>query len=137
MIPSSMVEASWNRRFPAATIVVLNNICAQTGAKIVFNTTHNLPLENVPDIEQAIVAHGLDKAHLHPTDVKTQYPTIFCRKTAVDEWLGRHPETAVWIALDDELFTTDSNLILVNGKRGLTRSHLRKAVSVFDVIEMT
>jgi len=133
MIPTTMAEASWSRRFLPETVLLLNEICIVSGAKVVFNTTHSLPLENAPDIEQAIVAQGLSPNHLHVADLKTRYPEILDRKAAVKEWLDRHPETTEWVALDDEPFTEESNLVLIDGRRGLEPEHFLPVVRLLGL----
>lgn len=46
--------ASWNRRFPDTTVAVIKRLCERTGAKVVFNTTHNRPFKGVDDIDVAL-----------------------------------------------------------------------------------
>lgn len=121
--------ASFHRIFPATTVAVLNQLCKSTGAKIVFNTTHNGPWDGVPDIEVALVNQGLDASHLHPDDLKTQYPDIR-RDDAVNDWLHRHPEVTGWVALDDVKFTERQNLIWVDPDAGLHVGHLNRAVEL-------
>lgn len=131
MIPSTMFlvdrMCSFHRVFPPTTVAVVNELCARTGAKIVFNTTHNLPLDDIPDIEVALCNQGLLSEHLHPTDCHTKYPDIQ-RADAVKEWLARHPEVSEWVALDDVKFTTDERLIFVNSDAGLHVGHLNAAI---------
>ena len=128
-----MVESSWSPRITSDSVVLLNEICIVSGAKVVFNTTHSILLKNVPNIEHAIVTSGLDPNHLHPTDPKTRYPEIIDRRAAVEEWLNRHPETSMWIALDDEPFTTEHNLVLINGRRGLQHKHFLPAIRLLGL----
>jgi hypothetical protein len=134
VIPSTFVlvdrDACWERRFPAHTIAVLNELCSRSGARIVTNTTHNQPRTDVPDIADALVAAGLDPAHLHPTDSLTLYPDMG-RDDAVREWLGRHPEITDWVAYDDAAFTQDDQLIWVDPDSGLTTCHLNQALERF------
>lgn len=131
MIPATMFlvdrMASYNRTFPCTTIAVMNRLCEDTGAKIVFNTTHNRPFDGVADIEVAIVSAGLNAAHLHPSDLKTAYPDLR-RASAVKAWLMRHPEVTDWIALDDANFTDEPNLIWIDPDAGLHTGHLNQAL---------
>lgn len=133
MIPATMVlidpGASWKRLFPATTVAVVNALCARTGAKIVFNTTHNIPIDQAPDIEVALVNQGLDAEHLHPSDLKTSYPSL-PRDIAVREWLARHAEVERWVALDDVRFTEEPNLIWVDPDAGLHVGHLNAAIEM-------
>jgi hypothetical protein len=134
MIPTThvLVEdmAFWDRRFPAGTIAVMNTLCAESGARIVLNTTHNTPRSDAPDIEKALVAQGLDPAHLHPSDPKTRYPDLR-RAEAATDWLARHPEVTEWVAFDDAAFTQEPNLIWVDPDSGITLNHLNQALDRF------
>lgn len=134
MIPTTHVlvdgMAFWDRRFPAGTIAAMNALCSRSGARIVLNTTHNTPSPDAPDIEKALVAQGLNAAHLHPTDLKTRHPDIE-RKAAADDWLARHPEVLDWVAFDDEAFTEAPNLIRVDPDSGITLNHLNQALERF------
>lgn len=135
MIPTSMFlvdpHASIKRSMPVTTVAVLRELCARTGAKIVFNTTHNrsIPTHGTDDedITGALVRHGFDAVHLHPSDRHTRYPDA-PRAQAVKEWLARHPEVTKWVALDDAKFTEDPRLILVDPDSGLTLRHLELAM---------
>lgn len=131
MIPASyfLVDnmASWNRRFPETTVAVIKRLCERTGAKVVFNTTHNIPFDKVDDIDVALEKQGLDREHIHPTDLATKYPQIE-RDLAVKEWLARHPEVTDWVALDDVKFTEDERLIWVDPDGGLHLGHLNAAI---------
>lgn len=131
MIPASyfLVDsmASWNRRFPTTTVAVIKWLCERTGAKVVFNTTHNLPYDGVDDIDVALEKQGLDRDHIHATDLATKYPGIE-RDLAVKEWLHRHPEVTDWIALDDVKFTDDARLIWVDPDAGVHLGHLNEAI---------
>ena len=130
MIPATMFlidrMCSFNRVFPATTIAVINRLCEQTGAKVVFNTTHNRPFPDVPDIAQAIVLHGLDQDHLHPTDMHTRYPDL-PRDVAIKEWLARHDDVEDWCAIDDCLCADDEHMVLVDPDAGVHVGHLNAA----------
>lgn len=133
MIPTTMYlidkMCSFERKFPVTTVAVLNRICKETEAKIVFNSTHNRSWVNVPDIELALVAHGLDPSYIRQEDFKTKYPDL-ARDIAVKEWLHRHPEVTNWVAIDDVKFTDSENLIWVDPDAGLHVGHLNKAISI-------
>lgn len=122
--------SSLDRRFPATTIAALNELCSCSGAKIVFNTTHNDTWPEVADIEVAMVEQGLEPIHLHPTDLRTSYPAK-PRAEAASEWLARHPEVERWVALDDARFTEDERLILVDPNGGLHLGHVNTALALF------
>ena len=133
MIPATMFlidrMCSWKRLFPATTIACINRLCADSGAKIVFNTTHNRPMADVLDIAQAIVRAGVDQEHLHPSDMHTRYPDI-PRDRAVKEWLARHDEVEAWVAIDDVKCADEPNMILVDPDAGLHVGHLNLASMV-------
>lgn len=76
MIPATQQlldpNSSWKRNFPQTTIAVINEICKRTEARIVFNTTHNNPIPNAPDIEVTLVNQGLNEDYLFNQDLKTK-----------------------------------------------------------------
>lgn len=131
MIPASyfLVDnmASWKRRFPETTVAVIRELCIRTGAKVVFNTTHNMPFKDTDDIDVALEKQGLDREHIHETDLATKYPDL-ARDLAVKDWLHRHPEVTEWIALDDVKFTDDDRLIWVDPDAGVHLGHLNAAI---------
>lgn len=130
IIPFSMLlvnrMASHQRIIPEITVAVIREICDRSGAKVVFNTTHNTPISGVPDIDDAMVTAGLPRDAIHK-DKMTSYPMI-SRGLAVKDWLHRHPEVDEWIAFDDARFTDDENLIWVDPDAGLHLGHLNLAL---------
>lgn len=134
MIPSTWVlchgMAAWDRTFPETTIRVMNVLCERSGARIVINSTHNTPREDAPDIVDALVAHGLEPAHLHPTDPLTRYPDL-SRLDAAQDWLTRHAEVVDWVGFDDTVYTQADQLIRVDPDSGLTLCHLNQALTRF------
>ena len=130
--PQVLVDRSsaFHRIFPTTTVAVMNELCKRTEAKIVFNTTHNQTWENVPDIEVALVNHGLNASHIHPTDFKTKYPNI-PRDEAIQDWLSRHEEVGnLWAAIDDALCADDFHMIWVDPEAGVHIGHLNKAIEI-------
>ncbi len=107
-------------------VAMLNKLCQRSGAKIVFNTTHNTTLDDVPDIDKVLVSAGLRPEYLH-ADTKTKYPQI-PRDVAVRVWLQQHSEVDDWIAFDDARFTADDNLIWIDPDAGLHLGHLNQAL---------
>lgn len=118
---------SWHRIIPAIPVAVVAEVCKRSGAKVVFNTTHNTPMKDIDDIEIAIVKAGLPVEMIHP-DIKTKYPSL-PRDVAVIEWLHRHLEVDDWIAFDDARFTKANNLIWVDPDAGLHLGHLNEALN--------
>jgi hypothetical protein len=135
MIPFSMMLvdrlAARNRIIPQIPVAVVRRVCERADAKVVFNTTHNTPLEGVADIDVAMVSAGLPGVLIHP-DKMTIYPSI-ARDLAVTEWLHRHPEVEDWIAFDDTRFTDAENLIWVDPDAGLHLKHLNVALDRWGV----
>lgn len=133
MIPATMFlvdhMCSPKRIFPQTTVAVINYLCQKSGAKIVFNTTHNSDWEGVDPIQIAITKQGLSVDHIH-VDCKTKYPQRN-RNEAVLEWLARHPEVEQWVALDDSKFTEDKRLIWVDPYCGVHIEHLNEALEQF------
>lgn len=130
IIPNSQFlidsNCSFGRIIPAIPVACVNFLCDRSGAKVVFNTTHNLPLKKVDDIEVAMVKAGLKQEHIHP-DMKTKYPQT-SRSVCVVEWLSRHPETDDWIAFDDVRFTDKDNLIWIDPDSGIHLGHVNQAL---------
>lgn len=137
IIPFSMFlvdrMASWHRIIPLITVAVVREVCKRSNAKVVFNTTHNMPMDNVDDIEIAVTKAGLPEDMIHP-DMKTKFPSIR-RDIAVLEWLSRHSEVVDWIAFDDARFTDADNLIWVDPDAGLHLGHLNKALDRWNIAQ--
>jgi proteasome lid subunit RPN8/RPN11 len=135
IIPNGMFlldrNCSFGRNIPPIPVAVVAEVCRRADAKVVFNTTHNISIDNVLDIEFAMIRAGLPEAMIHP-DMKTKYPQLN-RANAVVEWLHRHPETTDWIAFDDVKFTEKPNLIWVDPDAGLHVGHLNEALSWWGI----
>lgn len=136
MIPAGQYlihrQCSHQRIFAQIPLAVLNEFCKRSEAKIVLNTTHNRPIDGVPDIQQALVNAGISPDHFHPTDPQTAYPAAR-RGQAVKDWLAQHPEITGWVAFDDSNFTDDENLILIDLDEGLNVRHMNMAFNVLGV----
>lgn len=134
VIPGSQLlvnkNSSWDRIAQPHIIAILNLLCERSGAKIVFNTSHNIPLPNVPDIEVALVNQGLSKEYLYWDDLKTKFPSKgYKRHEGVTEWLYRNkPE--VWVGFDDVKYTLKDNLIVVDYDVGITLRDAEKALEI-------
>lgn len=121
-------DASWERKFDPIPIAIINLLCDRSGAFIVFNTTHNRPFDDVPNIDVALVQQGLKQHHIFDSDPHTLYPSIR-RDDAVQEWLKRHEKEKIdWVAFDDVKFTQDERLILIDSRSGLTTQHMDEAL---------
>lgn len=112
MIPNTSFlfdrHASWRQVLDDRCIKVLHKILEKSEAKIVFNTTHNLMLEERGEIGDTTYTPGLlqrfydagfkDYIHKHHS---TQYPSI-SRYDAIIDWRERHSkEQDLWVAFDD------------------------------------
>jgi hypothetical protein len=130
MIPFSMFlidrNCSFGRNIAPIPAAILKELCLRSGAKVVFNTTHNLNRQGDTDIVDAVCNAGLPRDAVHP-DRKTRYPDL-PRAQAVIEWLHRHPETDDWIAFDDAKFTEADNLIWIDPDAGLHLAHMNQAL---------
>lgn len=134
MIPGSMFlknpRCSFERDFSPVCMTVIDRLCAHTGAKIVFNTTHNTAAD---ELVTAWAAQG-DRTLLHKR-CHTAYPAQ-SRFHAIHGWLavelantGVRPQ---WVALDDEHIGKEKDgYILVDFDSGLTLAHYNKAMRHF------
>ena len=110
-------NASWKQLLDPMCVKVLRAVIDETGAKIVFNTTHNTMLEatnSSPGLIARFVEHGF-KDDLHE-DLRTIYPATD-RKTSIMEWLHRHP-TETWVAFDDAKIV-DERAFLTDATHGI------------------
>lgn len=137
MIPSGQYlinrKCSWERDFPAIPVACINALCERSGAKIVLNTTHNNPIDGVPDIQEMLTRAGVKADHFHDSP-KTIYPNVpgNCnrRMVAVEKWLAAHPGVTHWVAFDDEKFTEEKNLIHIDMDSGIHVGHLNQALGI-------
>lgn len=90
-------HASIDQNLNVECLRVLRHVLEKTGARIVFNTTHNRNGERL--VSRFKEAGFTQPADIHE-DCHTLYPDID-RLTAIREWLGRHPEVEKWVAFDD------------------------------------
>ena len=98
---------------------VLHKIIEASGAKIVFNTTHNTMLYptdgyKTPGLINQFEAAGFGP-HIHET-LCTSYPS-YDRKTCIMEWLHKNSsKDRQWVAIDDvkidheRAYLTDADL---------------------------
>ena len=112
-------HASFDQELDDRCVKVLRKIIDASGAKIVFNTTHNTMLypsetDTVPGLINQFTKVGF-AADIHPT-VCTIYPDVD-RKTAILRWLNENgSEGRKWVVLDDveirdvRAYLTDADL---------------------------
>ena len=111
-------HASWEQELDQRCCRVLHKIIGASGAKIVFNTTHNTMLhprdgDSIPGLIPQFEAAGFGP-HLHEV-VHTVYPHVD-RLTAIMDWLHNNGKDRQWVALDDvkiaheRAYLTDADL---------------------------
>ncbi|WP_103171586.1 HAD domain-containing protein [Paracoccus sp. SY] len=111
--------ASHDQLLDIACINVLRAVVDDTGAKIVFNTTHNRFLHSngkYPGLLGRFAAAGFHVGFDIHDDCHTLYPDLD-RLTAIREWLHRHPGHE-WIAFDD-CQIDDPRAFLTDSKHGI------------------
>lgn len=111
--------ASFDQELDTRCVAVLRKIIDASGAKIVFNTTHNRHLhqeDGFPGLINQFVAAGFgDDLH---EDMHTVYPDVD-RLTAINEWLDRNKtDNMLWVALDD-VKIDHKRAFLVNADHGI------------------
>jgi hypothetical protein len=102
----------------AVAVGMLNHICEQHGAKIVFNSAHNA--EGPEYLIRHCEFNGLNVEHIHPT-IHTEYPLDTLRRLdAISKWLTLHGEGVDgWVVVDDYKIPTE-NLVQVDFNLGIT-----------------
>lgn len=110
--------------FSTTAIGYVNEICRVTGAKVVFNSTHNTHVPTNSDVDDRIrtlrydaIKWGLKSFYIHD-DWRTEYPnpkggkfSEHRRLTAVRNWITKNGEVN-WIALDDDHFHFDRQYLI-------------------------
>lgn len=129
-------HASMRQILDPRAVWVLKEILNKSGAKIVFNTTHNYDLFadsdwpagalSTPGLIARFEAVGIGNDYIH-TKMCTQYPNpdphpnkeLSRRLVSIYQWLTAHGQGVTkWIALDDEKIDHE-NAILINPFDGL------------------
>lgn len=110
-------------------IAFVKHICKCTGAKVVINSTHSDHVIAGRTIKDDLMKWGLPEEYFHE-DWKTTFPKSSSRINGFYLWLERHGNPD-WVAFDDERFTTDKRLILVDEMRGIDYPYFRLAMKAF------
>lgn len=100
-------NASFDQDFDERCLRVLHCILDNTGAKIVFNTTHNrhlYPSKTIPGLLNQFGKAGFSE-YIHERH-RTIYPDK-SRLTAINEWISLSENEIVWVALDDAELSDD------------------------------
>ena len=133
--------------FSTVAVAFINKLCMQTKAKIVFNSTHNSHeyFDNFDgkwrSLKMDAIRHGIKPEYIHDM-WKTGYPNIVPedkfyapkheRLRAIEHWQAVN-EQVDWIAFDDEPFTKDPRLIVVDFDRGIDYDSYKSACAQFGV----
>jgi len=116
-------HASLDQELDPICVRVLRKILDDTGAQVVFNTTHNLMLEadsssgSWPGLLNQFAKHGfIAGRELHPIS-STVFPRVDDRLSAIRHWLINN-YTETWVALDD-VHLDDSRAFTVDPDHGI------------------
>lgn len=114
------------------------DVAKQANALVVMNTTHNtFDIEDeitgkMRTVKDDMIYWGMPEELFH-SDWKTEYPNPIGAKMsenrrlfAVKKWLAKNGPYD-WIAFDDEYFTSDPNLILINFDWGVDHEAHKKS----------
>lgn len=110
------------------SIGIVNHLSKLSGAKIVTNSTHNniTVRETGRTLRQDLIKWGLKEEHLHENWHSTM-PWSRGRVSAesrsrrmwgIDDWIEHNGE-ADWICFDDEPFTENPRLFVIDFDRGI------------------
>jgi hypothetical protein len=136
MIPLALtyylIDNPGDRIMSNVCVGILNNICRKTEAKIVTNTTHNIDHPGQATIREILIRNGVKEEYFHK-DHKTIYGVeTHNRMKAIDLWLYLH-DNPNWVALDDEIFTDNPNLIPIDRDKGLDLAAMWKTMDKFGI----
>jgi hypothetical protein len=124
------MHASMKRKFSPISVGIVNELCHQAEAKIVFNTAHNSDGERV--IEDA-VREGIKRGHIWSGNAQTRYPNTESRLTAIEHWIQENIDQEKtrlkWVGFDDFDYK-HQNLVLVDFDVGLTPVHMNRAIEI-------
>lgn len=108
-------------------IGILNRLCTLSGAYVVTNSTHNnVTVQNGNDLRQSLIEWGLFESHIHK-NWRTTMPWPYGRLSAssrsrrmwgIEDWMEDNGE-ADWICFDDEPFTDNPRLFVIDFDRGI------------------
>jgi hypothetical protein len=108
-------------------------------AKIVTNSSHNYADVGCRTLKDDLIKWGIKEEYFHK-NWRTEYPnpktgkfsasSANRRMIAIENWQDDNGE-ADWVAFDDENFTDNKRLILIDFDRGIDYSAYRKAAKVW------
>jgi hypothetical protein len=135
--------------FNTQAIGYVIQLCKIADAKIVMNSTHNTHMINDPLTakERSIkddMIYWKVPAELFHENYHTEYPFPRGRKfsdhstrnrmLSIENWMDDNEEVD-WIAFDDEKFTDDFRLILIDFERGIDHAAYKKALKFWELKE--
>lgn len=123
-------------------IAYVARLCKIANALVVFNSTHNT--HDVPDpmtgdmrtIRTDMIRWGLNPNFIH-TDWCTDYPQRYDGRLRpiqrwIDKQIAKNPDVDYdWVCFDDEKFTDDKRLIVIDFDKGIDYTAYRKAAKVW------
>lgn len=125
----------------------VQRLCQIADAKLVTNSTHNFHqyedmLSSVNmTLQNDLIKFGIDKEIFHK-DWRTKFPnppgskfsssSDHRRMLAINEWMERNGE-ADWICFDDDAFTDDPRLVVVDFETGIDYFAFRDACRLWEI----
>jgi len=124
------------------SIQLLNDLCLESGAKIVTNSMHNYHLPYGKTLKEDLIHWGIDPTHFH-NDWRTIFPNIdytdvtstvrgIGRLIAINQWIADNGECD-WVCFDDRKFTESKRLVYIEDGEGLQDEHILAAIEVFSL----
>jgi hypothetical protein len=108
-------------------VAYVKRLCKLTGAKVVMNTTHNAHVMDGRSVKDDLVRWGMPEDYFH-MNWRTDYPS-YRRGLCVENWLKANG--ADWVAFDDDKFTDDPRLVLIDFDLGVDKAAFNKALKHF------
>jgi hypothetical protein len=158
MIPEPLyyidANCSWDRSIMSnISIGWIRRLLKLSGCKIVTNSMHNYMntgKDNLSmtggnaverDLKQDLIRHGIpyDAFHDHwrtefpnPRERKFSMSDPARRMLSIENWLADNGE-ADWLCFDDEPFTEDDRLIVIDFDRGVDKFAYRRACETWNL----
>lgn len=127
VIPISCYYINRNCSFdrnPVSTIAIgeLLRLIELSGAKIVYNTTHNRNYDKLRADLHWLAPHVVGR---------TNYPDV-ARHLAVTQWLSQN-QCDEWVAFDDVKFTGDPRLIHIDVRLGINADSVDQVLKMWGI----
>lgn len=128
-------------KFDISAIQRLNQLCEQTGARIVTNSMQNYIEIKLSDLRNDLINWGVEPKHFH-RDWRTVFPDVdytadpnprrgWGRWLGIKDWQERNG-VVDWICYDDRHWTDDERLILIDFEQGITHSDYERGLSMLS-----